>query len=214
MDTQFNMPQLNRPAPDFNAPTTHGQKTLQDYRGKWLVLFSHPADFTPVCTTEFMAFAERHQEFQAIDTELLGLSIDSHYSHIAWVRNIKEKFGVEVKFPIIADLKMDVASAYGMVHPGAADTSAVRATFVIDPEGILRAMVYYPMTNGRSIDEILRLVKALQTSDQHGVATPEGWRPGDKVIVPPPASTAAAASREGEGYECADWYFCKKALAV
>ena len=133
------MPRLNEPAPDFKAPTTHGVKSLSDYRGKWLVLFSHPADFTPVCTTEFMAFAKAHPEFQAINTELLGLSIDSHYSHVAWVRNIKEKFGVEIPFPIIADLSMDVAKAYGMIPPGAADTSAVRATFVIDPDGVLRA---------------------------------------------------------------------------
>ena len=206
------MPRLNEPAPAFDAPTTHGQKKLADYRGQWLVLFSHPADFTPVCTTEFMAFARRHEEFQALNTELLGLSIDSHYSHIAWVRNIKEKFDVEVKFPIIADLSMDVARAYGMIHPGAADTSAVRATFIIDPEGILRAMVYYPMTNGRSIDEFLRLVQALQTSDANGVATPEAWQPGDKVIVPPPASTEAAEARMHEGHECTDWYFCKKSL--
>ena len=206
------MPRLNEAAPAFEAPTTDGVKKLEDYRGKWLVLFSHPADFTPVCTTEFMAFAKRHGEFQALNTELLGLSIDSHYSHVAWIRNIKEKFGVDIPFPIIADLKMDVARAYGMIHPGAADTSAVRATFVIDPNGILRAMVYYPMTNGRSIAEFLRLVKALQTSDEHGVATPEAWQPGDKVIVPPPASADAAEKRIGEGYECVDWYFCKKDL--
>lgn len=207
-----NMPFLNEPAPTFDAPTTQGQKKLEDYRGRWLVLFSHPADFTPVCTTEFMAFAQRHADFAAVNTELLGLSIDSHYSHVAWVRNIKEKFGVEIPFPIIADLKMDVARAYGMIHPGAADTSAVRATFVIDSEGILRAMVYYPMSNGRSIDEILRLVKALQTADSHGVATPEGWQPGDKVIVPPPASIEEAEARRDAGYECADWYFCKRAV--
>ncbi len=167
------MPRLNEPAPDFNAVTTHGTKTLADYKGKWLVLFSHPADFTPVCTTEFIAFAKRHDEFQAMNTELLGLSIDSHYSHLAWIRNIKEKFGVHIPFPIIADLDMAVAKSYGMIHPGAADTSAVRATFIIDDKGVLRAMVYYPMTNGRSIDEFVRLVKALQTSDAHKVATPE-----------------------------------------
>ncbi len=206
------MPRLNEPAPAFEAPTTHGVKRLEDYRGRWLVLFSHPADFTPVCTTEFIAFARRWEDFQAVNCELLGLSIDSHYSHVAWVRNIREKFGVEIPFPIIADLKMEVARAYGMIHPGAADTSAVRATFVIDPDGVLRAMVYYPMTNGRSIDEILRLVKALQTSDANGVATPEGWQPGDKVIVPPPASTAEAEARMSEGYECTDWYFCRKSL--
>jgi peroxiredoxin (alkyl hydroperoxide reductase subunit C) len=209
------MPRLNEPAPDFTAPTTHGEKSLSDYRGKWLVLFSHPADFTPVCTTEFMAFARRADEFRAIDTELLGLSIDSNFSHIAWVRNIKEKFGVDIPFPIIADLKMEVAKKYGMIHPGAADTSAVRATFIIDPEGILRAMVYYPMTNGRSIDEILRLVKALQTTDKYKVATPEGWRPGDPVIVPPPATVDEAEKRfEMKDAEVKDWYFVTRKAAV
>ncbi len=206
------MPRINEPAPAFEARTTHGVKKLEDYRGKWLVLFSHPADFTPVCTTEFMAFARHHAEFQAVNTELLGLSIDSYYSHVAWVKNIKEKFGVEIAFPIIEDLSMKVANAYGMIHPGAADTSAVRATFIIDPQGIMRAMVYYPMTNGRSIPEFLRLVKALQTSDANKVATPAGWQPGEKVIVPPPADMDAAAAREGEGYECTDWYFCQKSL--
>jgi peroxiredoxin (alkyl hydroperoxide reductase subunit C) len=206
------MPHINEPAPAFEARTTHGVKKLEDYRGKWLVLFSHPADFTPVCTTEFTAFAKRYPDFQAMNTELLGLSIDSYYSHVAWVRNIKEKFGVEIPFPIIEDLSMKVARAYGMIHPGAADTSAVRATFIIDPDGILRAMVYYPMTNGRSIDEFVRLVSALQTSDTNKVATPEGWKPGDKVIVPPPADMDAAEARMQEGYECTDWYFCKKAL--
>ena len=205
-------PQMNQPAPAFDAPTTQGRKKLSDYEGKWLVLFSHPADFTPVCTTEFMAFAKRQGEFSELNTELLGLSIDSHYSHIAWLRNIKEKFGVDVGFPIIADLSMDVANLYGMIQPGASDTSAVRATFIIDDKGILRAMVYYPMTNGRSIDEILRLVTALQTSDANGVATPEGWKPGEKVIVPPPATDSDAEARMAEGYECTDWYFCKKSL--
>jgi peroxiredoxin (alkyl hydroperoxide reductase subunit C) len=206
------MPRLNEPAPAFDAPTTHGRKTLEDYRGQWLVLFSHPADFTPVCTTEFIAFAKRHADFKALGCELLGLSIDSNFSHIAWERNIKEKFGVEIGFPIIADLSMQVAKAYGMIQPGASDTSAVRATFIIDPNGVLRAMVYYPMSNGRSIDEFVQLVKALQTSDEHGVATPEGWQPGDKVIVPPPATAEQAEARMAEGYECSDWYFCKKAL--
>lgn len=206
------MPRINEPAPAFEARTTHGVKKLSDYQGKWLVLFSHPADFTPVCTTEFMAFAKRHADFQALNCELLGLSIDSYYSHVAWVRNIKEKFGVEIPFPIIEDLSMSVAKSYGMIHPGAADTSAVRATFIIDPNGIMRAMVYYPMTNGRSIDEFVRLVSALQTSDTHKVATPEGWKPGDKVIVPPPQDVDAAEQRMSAGYECTDWYFCKKSL--
>lgn len=163
-------------------------------------------------TTEFMAFAKHHEAFQEINTELLGLSIDSYFSHIAWIRNIKERFGVDIQFPIIEDLSMNVARAYGMIHPGAADTSAVRSTFIIDPEGILRAMVYYPMSNGRSIPEFLRLIKAMQASDEHNIATPEGWQPGDKVIVPPPADMSAAQTRLDEGYECTDWYFCKKDL--
>lgn len=206
------LPQLNAPAPDFKALTTDGKRSLADYRGKWLILFSHPADFTPVCTTEFMAFARRADEFAALNTDLLGLSIDSHYAHIAWIRSIKESFGVDIKFPIIADLDMKVARAYGMVQPGASDTQAVRATFVIDPEGILRAMVYYPMSNGRSIDEFLRLVKALQTSTEHGVATPENWQPGEDVIVPTPQTVDAAEARLAEGYDTKDWYYSTRAL--
>ena len=206
------MPRLNEPAPDFHAETTHGMRSLADYKGRWLVLFSHPADFTPVCTTEFMAFAQAHDEFQALGADLLGLSIDSTFSHLAWVRNIQDKFGVAIPFPIIADLSMRVAHAYGMVMPGASDTSAVRATFLIDPQGVLRAMVYYPLSNGRSVPEVLRLLTALQTSDAHGVATPEGWRPGAPVIVPPPKTAAAAEARGAEGYDCVDWYFCTKAL--
>ena len=205
-------PQLNKPAPDFDAVTTHGRKTLADYKGKWLVLFSHPADFTPVCTTEFMGFANAQDKFAEMGCELLGLSIDSPHSHIAWVRNIKENWGVEIKFPIIADLSMQVAKAYGMIQPGASDTSAVRATFFIDPEGILRAMVYYPMSNGRSIAEFVRLLAALKTSDANKVATPENWQPGDKVIVPPPATVEAAEKRGSEGYDYVDWYFSKKDL--
>lgn len=208
-------PRLNQAAPDFDALTTHGQKTLSDYRGKWLILFSHPADFTPVCTTEFMAFAKKSKEFGEIGVELLGLSIDSHYSHIAWVRNINDKFGIDINFPIIADLKMDVANAYGMIQPGASDTSAVRATFVIDPEGVLRAMLYYPMNAGRSVDEIYRLVVALQTADANGCAMPENWQPGDRVIVPPPATDTAAVERmesTGSDTEVVDWYFTTREL--
>ena len=203
---------LNKHAPDFEAKTTHGIRKLSDYKGKWLLLFSHPSDFTPVCTTEFIAFAKYYPDFQGLNCELLGLSIDSYYSHVAWMRNIKDKFGVQIPFPIIEDLSMKVAHAYGMIQPGASDTSAVRSTYVIDDKGILRAMVYYPMTNGRSIPEFLRLLAALQTSDKHKVATPEGWQPGDKVIVPPPADADAAETRMNEGYECTDWYFCKKSL--
>jgi peroxiredoxin (alkyl hydroperoxide reductase subunit C) len=212
MTESVTLPRINERAPEFEARTTQGVKKLSDYEGKWLVLFSHPADFTPVCTTEFVAFARHHAEFQKLNCELLGLSIDSYYSHVAWVRNIKEKFGVEIPFPIIEDLKMDVARAFGMIHPGAGDTSAVRATFFIDPKGVLRAMVYYPMSNGRSIPEFLRLLAALQTSDANQVATPEGWQPGDKVIVPPPQDVNAVEARMNEGYECTDWYFCKKSL--
>lgn len=211
-EAQVAMPRINEPAPEFDALTTHGRKTLSDYRGKWLILFSHPADFTPVCTTEFTAFARRAEDFAALNTELIGLSIDSHYAHIAWVRSIKESFGVDIRFPIIADLDMKVAQAYGMIQPGASDTQAVRATFIIDPEGVLRAMVYYPMTNGRSIDEFYRLVQALQTSDTHKVATPENWTPGQAVIVPTPQTTDAAEARMTEGYDTKDWYFSTKTL--
>lgn len=211
-ETSIGLPRLNAPAPEFTAKTTHGEVSLSDYRGKWLVLFSHPSDFTPVCTTEFIGFAEVAAHLKTINCELLGLSIDSIYSHIAWTRNIAEKFRVEIPFPIIEDLKMDVARAYGMIHEGASDTSAVRATFIIDPEGELRAMLYYPMSNGRSIPEIVRLVTAMQASDANGVATPAGWQPGDDAIVPPPKTTAAASKREGEGFAYTDWYFSKRPL--
>ncbi|HLE01053.1 MAG TPA: peroxiredoxin [Bdellovibrionota bacterium] len=208
------LPRLHERAPDFEAKTTHGIVKLSDYHGKWLLLFSHPADFTPVCTTEFIGFAKHHHEFKALSCELLGLSIDSKYSHIAWVKNIQEKFHVEIPFPVIEDVSMKVATLYGMVHPGASQVSAVRATFLIDPKGVMRAMVYYPMTNGRSVTELLRLLTALQTTDQYGVATPENWQPGEKVIVPPPGTVGEAASRVHEGYECVDWYFCKKELDI
>lgn len=205
-------PQLNSPAPDFNVKTTHGDRTLAHYQGKWLILFSHPADFTPVCTTEFIGFAKAAPQFTEMGCELLGLSIDSLFSHLAWIRNIQEKFGVAIPFPIIEDIKMEVARAYGMVHPGAADTQAVRATFFIDPKGILRAMVYYPMSNGRSIDEFVRLLTAMQTSDANAVATPENWRPGQAVIVPPPKTAEAADNRASEGYDTVDWYYSTKSL--
>jgi len=211
-ETLPSMPRINEPAPAFSAKTTDGPRSLSDYKGKWLILFSHPADFTPVCTTEFMGFAKAAPEFAALNCELLGLSIDSVHSHIAWMRSIEEKFGVDIPFPIIEDLSMNVAKSFGMIHPGASDTSAVRATFIIDPQGIIRAMVYYPMSNGRSVDEFLRLLKALQTSDANKVATPENWQPGEPVIVPPPATAAAAKARAGEGYDYTEWYFSKKTL--
>ncbi|RME20542.1 MAG: peroxiredoxin [Deltaproteobacteria bacterium] len=215
MDTHSDtnsLPRLGEAAPDFDAQTTHGRLKLEDFRGSWLILFSHPADFTPVCTTEFIAFAEIADQLQARNVNLLGLSIDSTYSHIAWVRTIKEKFGVDIPFPIIADLNKEVATAYGMIMPGESKTETSRAVFVIDDKGIVRAMIYYPLTTGRNMAEILRLVDALQTTDAHGVATPANWRKGDKVIVPPPGTTDDAAARMDEGYECIDWFFCKKAL--
>ncbi len=211
-DSNITFPQLNKPAPAFTAKTTHGMKSLSDYQGKWLVLFSHPADFTPVCTTEFIGFANRAADFAELNCELLGLSIDSVHSHIAWARSIEEKFGVNIPFPIIADLSMEVAKSYGMIQPGASDTAAVRATFFIDPTGILRAMVYYPMSNGRSVDEFVRVLKALQTSDAHKVATPENWQPGQDVIVPPPATMADAEARKSQGYNYTEWYFSTKSL--
>jgi len=206
------LPRLGERAPEFEASTTHGKLKLSDYKGKWLILFSHPADFTPVCTTEFAAFAAVQPQLQKLNTELLGLSIDSTFSHIAWVRNIKDKLGVEITFPIIADLDMKVATAFGMIQPALGHTATVRAVFVIDDQSILRAMIYYPMTTGRNMDELVRLVQALQTADKHKVATPANWRPGDKVIVPPPQTAAAAEARMHEGYECVDWYLCRKSL--
>ncbi len=206
------LPRLNEPAPEFEAVTTHGVIKLADYRDAWLVLFSHPADFTPVCTTEFVAFAQIYPELQKRGVELLGLSIDSVYSHIAWVRNIQEKLGVEIPFPIIADLNKDVASHYGMIMPGESTTETSRCVFVIDPKGIVRAMIYYPLTTGRNMQEILRLIDALQATDTHAVATPANWQPGDKVIIPAPKTTEGAAERVGAGYACADWYLCEKKL--
>jgi peroxiredoxin (alkyl hydroperoxide reductase subunit C) len=207
------LPRIGDPAPPFTADTTFGTLKLEDFKGSWLVLFSHPADFTPVCTTEFMAFQEIQPQLRELNCELMGLSIDSVYSHIAWVRNIKEKLGVEIRFPIIADLNKEVAALYGMINPGESKTETSRAVFVIDDKQKVRAIIYYPLTTGRNMDEILRLVKALQTSDAHGVATPANWHPGQKVIMPPPKTAEDAVVRmEEEDVECKDWYFCKKDL--
>ena len=189
------LPRLSEPAPDFKAMTTLGERKLVDYRGRWLILFSHPSGFTPVCTSEFISFAKAFPRFQELNCDLLGLSIDSNSSHLAWVRNIKEKFGVAIPFPIIDDVSMRVAAAYGMIMPGASDTSTVRTTFFVDPNGILRAIVCYPISIGRSIDEFIRLLKAIQVSDEHKVLTPEGWQPGDKVIMPPPRTADAIELR-------------------
>ena len=207
------MPRLNEPAPAFEAVTTHGNLHLSDFKGTWLVMFSHPADFTPVCTTEFIAFAEIHPKLRAMGVELMGLSIDSVYSHIAWVRNIEEKMGIKIQFPIIADLDRAVATKYGMVMPGESKTETSRCVFIIDEKQILRAMIYYPLTTGRNMDEIVRVIQAMQTSDEHGVATPANWRPGDKVIMPPPKTQEDAEKRANDpALECKDWYFCKKTL--
>ncbi|MBX2800413.1 MAG: peroxiredoxin [Myxococcales bacterium] len=210
--TPVRLPRIGEPAPEFHVETTHGTRSLSDYSGSWLILFSHPADFTPVCTTEFIAFAEIAPPLQQRNVALLGLSIDSTYSHIAWVRTIEEKFGVTVPFPIIADLNKEVATAYGMIMPTESTTETSRCVFVIDDKGIMRSMIYYPLTTGRNMDEILRLVDALQTTDEHKVATPANWRPGDKVIVPPPKTTDDAKVRMEQGFECTDWFFCKKDL--
>jgi peroxiredoxin (alkyl hydroperoxide reductase subunit C) len=207
------LPRIGSPAPQFEAVTTHGVLKLEDFKGSWLVLFSHPADFTPVCTTEFMGFAEIHPKLREMNVELMGLSIDSVYSHIAWARNIEEKLGKKITFPIIADLNKEVATLYGMIMPGESKTETSRAVFVIDDKQIIRAIIYYPLSTGRNMDEILRLIQALQTADKHGVATPANWRPGDKVIVPPPKTQEMAEERMKEkSIERADWYFSKKDL--
>jgi peroxiredoxin (alkyl hydroperoxide reductase subunit C) len=209
-DTCITFPILGEPAPDFEAETTQGPIKLSSLKGKWVVLFSHPADFTPVCTTEFMAFAEIYDELQALNVQLIGLSIDSISAHLAWVHAIKEKMGVTIPFPIIADLNMKVAKKFGMIHPGQSSTAAVRCVFFIDDKGIMRAMIYYPLQNGRFMPEIIRLVKALQTTDKFKVSTPANWQPGDKVVVAPPKTTAEMDKRPSEGYECKDWYLCFK----
>ena len=207
------LPRLNEPAPDFEATTTQGPIKLSELRGKWVVLFSHPADFTPVCSTEFIAFAQNYQEFEKRNAQLVGISIDSVYSHIAWLRNIEEKAGVKIPFPVIADLDMKVAQTFGMIHPGAAATATVRTVFFIDDKGIVRAMIYYPMSCGRNVDEILRVLDALQTADANGVATPANWRPGENVVVPAPLTKEAAEKRMSEeGLERMDWYLSKKPL--
>jgi len=214
------MPRIGDPAPSFTAETTQGPINFPaDYVGKWVILFSHPADFTPVCTTEFMTFATMQEEFQAYNTELVGLSVDGLYSHIAWLRTIKDKMvfrdmeDVEVTFPLIDDVSMKVATKYGMIMPGEDTTKAVRAVFVIDPKGIVRTIIYYPLSLGRNFDELLRVVKALQTADAFEVATPADWRPGDRVIVPPAGSCGTAKERmdgDVEDVECVDWFFCTK----
>ncbi len=215
------MPRIGEPAPAFTAVTTQGEINFpSQYAGKWVILFSHPADFTPVCTSEFMTFASLADKFAEANTELVGLSVDGLYSHIAWLRTIKDKIeykgmkNVEVKFPLIEDITMNVAHLYGMIQPGESSTKAVRAVFFIDPKGIIRTILYYPLSLGRNFDELYRIVVALQAADAFGVAMPADWRPGDDVIVPPAGSCGVAKERmDGkEDMTCYDWFFCTKKI--
>lgn len=218
----YSMPRIGDPAPEFKAVTTQGEINFPaDYSGDWVILFSHPADFTPVCTSEFMTFAKMEGEFAKANCRLVGLSVDGLYSHIAWLRTIKEKIEyrgmkeIEVKFPLIEDITMEVAKKYGMIQPGESATKAVRAVFFIDPKGMIRTIVYYPLNVGRNFDELYRVLIALQTSDKFGVATPADWRPGDDVIVPPAGSCGVAKERmdgKEEDVKCYDWFFCTKKL--
>ena len=210
------LPRINEPAPQFEAKSTHGVIRLSDYtaKGKWVLVFSHPADFTPVCTTEFVEFARHYDDFEKRNVQLIGISVDSVYSHIAWVRNIEQIFQVKVKFPVVADLDQKVARSFGMVHEAVSDTAAVRAVFFIDPKGTIRALMYYPLSLGRNIEEIVRVFDALQTADANACATPANWRPGERVIVPAPLTQQDAEARvaASNGYEVKDWYFSRKEL--
>ncbi|MCX8189692.1 MAG: peroxiredoxin [Candidatus Diapherotrites archaeon] len=214
------MPLIGDDAPSFKARTTMGEINFpEDYKGKWVILFSHPADFTPVCTTEFIEFASMHEDFKKLNTELIGLSIDSIYAHIAWLRTIKEKIeykgrkNVEVKFPVIEDIKMEVAKKFGMIQPNASSTQAVRAVFIIDDKAKIRAILYYPLSAGRNMQEIKRLLLSLQKSDKEGIATPANWQPGEDVIIPAPGSCGAAkerAEKKQADVHCIDWFLCFK----
>lgn len=200
-------------APDFEALTTIGKIKFSDYnKGSWVILFSHPADFTPVCTTELSGFAQEEEFFTKHETKLMGLSIDSIHSHIAWVNNVMKNTGVLFKFPIIADIDMSVSKLYGMLQPGESETSAVRAVFFIDPTGKVRLIMYYPLNVGRNMEEIKRVLLALQASDKYKVAMPLNWKQGDKVIVPPPKTVDDMLEREKSKYEMVDFYLAKKDL--
>ncbi|PTN09369.1 peroxiredoxin [Mangrovibacterium marinum] len=214
MEEQINqMPRIGDMAPDFKANTTYGPIQFSEYnKGSWVILFSHPADFTPVCTTEMSGFAVRSDEFKALNTKLMGLSIDSIHAHVAWVNNVKKNSGILFNFPIIADIDMKVSKLYGMLQPNESETAAVRAVFIIDPTGKVRLVMYYPLNVGRNMDEIVRALKALQTSDKHNVALPLNWVPGEKVIVPPPKTVDAMIEREKSDYEMMDFYLAKKDL--
>ncbi|MDY0077659.1 MAG: peroxiredoxin [Bacteroidales bacterium] len=207
------MPRIGDMAPDFKAMTTTGMMQFSEHiKGSWTILFSHPADFTPVCTTEMTGFAVLEDEFTKMNTKLVGLSIDSIHSHVAWVNNVKEKTGIFMKFPIIADIDMKVSKLYGMLQPGESETAAVRAVFFIDPVGKIRLIMYYPLNVGRNMDEIIRVLQALQTADEHKVALPLNWKPGDKAIVPPPVTIEALEERLKSNYEMVDFYLAKRDL--
>lgn len=210
----YSMPRIGDNAPDFEAVTTKGKIKLSDYaKDKWIVMFSHPADFTPVCTTEMSGFATRKAEFEALNTELIGLSIDSIHAHLGWVNNVKKNTGVYFDFPIIADLDMKVSKLYGMLQPNESETAAVRAVFFIDPKKKIRLIMYYPLNVGRNMDEILRALTALQTSDKHSVAMPLDWKPGDKVIIPPPKTLEEMEARlADDSCEKVDFYLAKKSI--
>ncbi|SEG06633.1 peroxiredoxin [Algoriphagus boritolerans] len=212
-DQQLTMPRIGDMAPDFVAMTTTGKMQFSEYiKGKWVILFSHPADFTPVCTTEMSGFALEQKFFDELDTKLVGLSIDSIHSHIAWVNNVKKNTGVLFEFPIIADIDMKVSKLYGMLQPGESETAAVRAVFFIDPSGKIRLIMYYPLNVGRNMEEIKRVLLALQAADKYKVAMPLNWKPGEKVIVPPPKTVEEMLEREASDYEMVDFYLAKKEL--
>jgi peroxiredoxin (alkyl hydroperoxide reductase subunit C) len=208
------MPRIGDQAPDFTAITTKGKIKFSEFAvDKWVVLFSHPADFTPVCTTELSGFALRKKEFDVLNTELIGLSIDSVHAHLGWVSNVREKTGVYLDFPIIADIDMKVSKLYGMLQPNESETAAVRAVFFMDPKKKIRLIMYYPLNVGRNMDEILRVLVALQTSDKYKVAMPLDWKPGDKVIVPPPKTLAEMEERMADDqYEKVDFYLARKSI--
>ena len=215
--TESRIPRINEPAPEFQAKSTHGVIKLSDYtsKGKYVLLFSHPADFTPVCTTEFVEFARRSGEFEKLNVQLIGVSVDSIFSHIAWVRDIEQLAGVKVTFPVVADLDTKVAQAYGLIHEAASDTAPVRGVFAIDPKQNIRAIVYYPQQLGRNIDELIRVFQGLQTVDANSVSVPANWQPGEPVIVPAPATVEDAAKRTnggGAGLKVETWYLSRKDL--